>query len=184
MSSEAARRSGETKKEESSSEGTGTRFELGVRQPTTKNENRSYEKPWDGLKTLNIGVPECQIYDEAKDQSSSECQIYDEAKDQYQHLDFDLRSKQRKFVEAEYDVSMPTVSFPVSDMNSSSSINAMPHVVSKREQNQRSSLHFPHGPLSKYKSAEANVAYCDTTIVHTKFLYDPPNQSKGYANNS
>ncbi|CAC5392612.1 unnamed protein product [Mytilus coruscus] len=166
------------------SEGKGTRFELGVRQPNTKIENRSYEKPWDGLKILNIGISECPIYDEAKDQSSPECQIYDEAKDQYQHLDFEQRSKQRTFLEAEYDVSMPTVSLPMPDINNSSSNNAVRNVVSKRELNQRTSLHFPQGPLSKNKSAKENVAYCDTAIVHTKFLYDTPNQSKGNAKNS
>ncbi|CAC5392278.1 unnamed protein product [Mytilus coruscus] len=134
-------------------EGNGNHFELGARQPNTANENRSYEEPWGYLKTINTGIPECQIYDEVKDQDSFERQIYDEATNQYQHLDFDLRSKQPKFLEAEYDSSIAKLPFPKSDINNTSTNSA------------------------KNKSARENVAYCDTAIVHTKYLYDTPKQA-------
>lgn len=42
------------RRKKASSEGKGTRFKLGGRQPYTKNENRSYEKPWNDLKILNF----------------------------------------------------------------------------------------------------------------------------------
>ncbi|CAC5423948.1 unnamed protein product [Mytilus coruscus] len=134
-------------------EGNGNHFELGARQPNTANENRSYEEPWGYLKTINTGIRECQIYDEVKDLDSFERQIYDEATNQYQHLDFDLQSKQPKFLEAEYDSSIATLPFPKSDINKTSTNSA------------------------KNKSARENVAYCDTAIVHTKYLYDTPKQA-------
>ncbi|CAG2218020.1 unnamed protein product [Mytilus edulis] len=161
------------KEEKAHSEGNGGR------QPHTKIENRSYEKPWDELKILNIGISECKIYDKAKEQRSPECQIYDVAKDHYHHLDFDIISKQRKFVEAEYDVSMQTASVPMPEIHYSSSNNAMPNFVSKRDEKRRTSSDFPHYPLSDRKAGKENVAYCDTAIVHTNVLYDLPNQSEG-----
>ncbi|CAC5392613.1 unnamed protein product [Mytilus coruscus] len=164
------------------SEGNGNHFELGARQPNTANENRSYEKPWDYLKTLNTGILECRIYDEAKDQDSFERQIYDETTNKYQHLDFDLRSKQPKFLEAEYDTSMSTLSFPKPDLDKTSANCAIEIVVAKRAQNMRSSIHLCHGPWTNNKSAGQNVAYCDTEIIHTKYMYDTPKQSIGHAN--
>ncbi|CAC5397775.1 unnamed protein product [Mytilus coruscus] len=160
-------------------EGNGNHFELGARQPNTAIENRSYEKPWNYLKTFNTGIPECQIYDEAKDQDSFERQIYDETTNKYQHLDFDLRSKQPKFLEAEYDTSMSTLSFPKPDLDKTSANCAIEIVVAKRAQNMRSSIHLCHGPWTNNKSAGQNVAYCDTEIIHTKYMYDTPKQSIG-----
>lgn len=131
------------------------------------------------MKILNIEISECQIYDKTKEQSSPECQIYDVANDHYHHLDFDIISKQRKFVEAEYDVSMQTASVPMPEIQNSSSNNAMPNFVSNCDEKRRTSSDFPHYPLSYRKVAKENVAYSDTAIVHTNVLYDLPNQSEG-----
>lgn len=84
-------------------------------------------------------------------------------------------------MQAEYDVSMPTVLLSMPDINKPSSNIAMHNVVLKSEQNQSMPLDFPLGLLSKKKSAKKSVAYCDTAIVHTKCLYDSQNQSKGFA---
>ncbi|VDI58637.1 Hypothetical predicted protein [Mytilus galloprovincialis] len=156
------------------------RSEVNVgRQPNTKNEKRSYEKPWDELKVLNIGISNSKIYDKTKNQTSPECQIYDVAKDHYHHLDFDIGSKQCKFVEAEYDVSMQTVTLSMPEIHNSLSNNSMPNFVFQREERRRSSSDFSQCPLSYKEAANENVAYCDTAIVQTKLLYDLPNQSEG-----
>ncbi|CAG2218023.1 unnamed protein product [Mytilus edulis] len=170
------------KRSKAHTEGIGHHFELDTRQPIIEHENRKYEKPWDYLKPLETGIPECQIYDEAEDQESFERQIYDVPTDQYQHLQFDLRRKQPKFLEAEYDSSMSTLSFPNPDLDKTSANSATKIVVAKHANNMRSSIHVGHGSRTNNKSPGQNVAYCDTELIHTKYLYDTPKQYVGQAN--
>ncbi|XP_052070412.1 uncharacterized protein LOC127709103 [Mytilus californianus] len=144
------------------SEGNEHHFELGARQPIIENEKRTYENQRDYLKTLNRGIPDCQIYDKAND--------------------FDVRSKEPTRFEAEYDYAMATTSFLKPDQQNPSSNSALKITMAKRAKMLRTSLHFLQGQFSKQKSEKENVAYCDTAIVHTKFLYDTPQQSIKHVN--
>lgn len=139
--------------------------------------------PWYSFKSLETGIPECQIYDEADDQEIFERQVYDVPTDQYQHLQFDLRRKQPKFLEAEYDSSMSILSFPNPDLDKTATNSAIKIVVAKRAQDMRSSIHVDQGQKTNNKSAGQNVAYCDSEIIHTKYLYDAPKQYVGHVNN-
>lgn len=109
-------------------------------------------------------------------------QIYDKVDDQYQHLDVDVRRKEPECVEAEYGYAMATTSFLKPDQKRPSSNSALKVAMAKRAKMIRTSLHFLHGQFSKQKSDKENVAYCDNAIVHTKFLYDTPQQSMKHVN--
>lgn len=129
------------------------------------------------------GFLNAKIYDEADDQEIFERQVYDVPTDQYQHLQFDLRRKQPKFLEAEYDSSMSILSFPNPDLDKTATNTAIKIVVAKRAQDMRSSIHVDQGQKTNNKSAGQNVAYCDSEIIHTKYLYDAPKQYVGHVNN-
>lgn len=106
--------------------------------------------------------------------------MYDVPTDHYQHLQFDLQRKQPKYLEAEYDLS--TLTFPKQDFDKTSANSAIKIVVAKCAQNMRSLKQVGKGQKTNNKSAGQNVAYCDTDIIHTKYLYDTPKQYVEHAN--
>lgn len=74
------------------------------------------------------------------------------------------------------------LSFPNPDLDKTSANSATKIVVAKHAKNMRSSIHVGHGPRTNNKSPGQNVAYCDTELIHTKYLYDTPKQYVGKAN--
>ncbi|XP_052070414.1 uncharacterized protein LOC127709104 isoform X2 [Mytilus californianus] len=156
------------KREKAYPECNGLQIELGALEPIIEYENKSNDNQRNYWKTQDRGNPDCQIYDKTNDQ--------------YQHLDFDVLSKAPTCFEAEYDFAMATTSFLKPDQKNPSSNSALKIAMAKRAKVLRTSLHFLQGQFSKQKSEKENVAYCDNAIVHTKFLYDTPQQSIKHVN--
>ncbi|CAC5384547.1 unnamed protein product [Mytilus coruscus] len=156
------------RREKTHPESNGLHVELGALQPIIEYEKKAYDNQKNYWKTQDRGNPDCQIYDEANDQ--------------YQHLDFNVRSKEPTCFEAEYGYAMTTTSFFKPDQKNPPTNSALKIAMAKRAKMIRTSLNFLQGPFTKQKSEKENVAYCDTAIVHTKFLYDTPQQSIKHVN--
>ncbi|XP_052070411.1 uncharacterized protein LOC127709102 [Mytilus californianus] len=156
------------RREKAHPESNGLQIELGALQPIIEYEKKSYENQRNYWKTQDRGNPDCQIYDEANDQ--------------YQHLDFNVQNKEPTCFEAEYGYAMATTSFLKPDQKNPTTNSALKIPMTKRAKMLRTSLHFLQGPFTKQRSEKENVAYCDTAIVHTKFLYDTPHQSIKHVN--
>ncbi|VDI78489.1 Hypothetical predicted protein, partial [Mytilus galloprovincialis] len=156
------------RREKAHQERNGLQIEPGAIQPMIAYEKKSYGNQRNHLKT--------------QDRVNLDNKIYSKVNDQYQHLEVDVRRKEPECLEAEYGYAMATTSFLKPDKENPPSNGALKVAIAKRAKMLRTSLHFLQGQFSKQKSDKENVAYCDTAIVHTKFLYDTPQQSMKHVN--